>query len=107
MWNTHPLKLVIDRAAQILMRVLDDGHHKIGSVAFAEPEREAVAQAADRAFALEAGEARVQHELHGRDELGSVWAQSEERGDAELLEEGVALRVAPAHQDDHLVVQLE
>jgi hypothetical protein len=45
--------------------------------------------------------------LHGRDELGRVRAQSEEGGDAELLEEGVALRVAPAHQDDHLVIQLE
>jgi hypothetical protein len=36
-----------------------------------------------------------------------VWAQSEESGDAELLEEGVTLRVAPAHQDDHFVIQLE
>jgi hypothetical protein len=104
---THPLKLVIDRAAQILMRVLDDGHHKIGSMAFTKPEREAVAQSANRGFPLEAGEARVQHELDGRDELGSVWAQSNESGNAELLEEGVALRVAPAHQDDHFVVQLE
>lgn len=104
---THPLKLVIDRAAQILMRVLDDGHHIISSVAFTEPEREAVAQSADRGFALEAGEARAQHELHGRDELERVWAESEESGDAELLEESVTLRVAPAHQDDHFVIQLE
>lgn len=104
---THSLELVIDRAAQILVRVLYDGRHKVSSLAFAEPEREAVAQSADRAVALEAGEARVQHELHGRDELESVWAQSEESGDAELLEEGVALRVAPAHQDDHFVIQLE
>lgn len=104
---THPLKLVIDRAAQILMRVLDDGHHIIGSMAFAEPEREAVAQSANRGFALEAGKARVQHELHGRDKLGSVWAQSQESGDAELLEEGIALRVASAHQHDHFVIQLE
>jgi hypothetical protein len=88
---THPLELVIDRAAQILVCVLDNGHHKISSLAFTEPEREAVAQSANRGFALEAGEARVQHELYGRDELGSVWTQSEEGGDAELLEEGVAL----------------
>jgi len=105
--STHPLELVIDRAAQILVRVLDDGHHKISSLAFTKPERKAVAQSANRGFALKAGEARVQHELHGRDELGSVWAQSEESGYAELLEEGVALRVAPAHQDDHFVIQLE
>jgi hypothetical protein len=66
-----------------------------------------VAQSVNRGFALEAGKARVQHESHGRDELGSVWAQSEESAEAELLEEGVALRVAPAHQDDHFVIQLE
>jgi hypothetical protein len=104
---THPLELVIDRAAQILVRVLDDGHHKISSLTFTKPEREAVTQSANCGFALEAGEARAQHELHGRDQLGSVWAQSEESGDAELLEEGVTLRVAPAHQDDHFVIQLE
>ena len=91
MYSTHPLELVIDRAAQILVRVLDDGHHKISSVAFIETKREAVAQSANRGFALEAGEARIQHELHGRDELNSVWAQSEKCGDAELLEEGITL----------------
>src|SRR6267154_65571 len=80
---THPLELVIDRAAQILVRVLDDAHHKISSLAFTEPEREAVAQSANRGFALEAREARAQHELHGRDELGCVWAQGEESGHAE------------------------
>ena len=89
--RTHSLELVIDRAAQILVRVLYDARHKVSSLTFAEPEREAVAQSADRAVALEAGEARVQHELHGRDELEGVWAQSEESGDAELLEEGIAL----------------
>lgn len=104
---THPLELVIDRAAQILVRVLDDSHHEISSLAFAEPEREALAQSANRRFPLEAGKTRAQHKLHGRDELGSVWAQSEESGDAELLEKGVALRVATAHQDDHFVIQLK
>jgi hypothetical protein len=47
-------------------------------------------------FALEAGEVRAQHELHSRDELGSVWTRDEESGDAELLEDGMALQVAPA-----------
>jgi hypothetical protein len=36
-----------------------------------------------------------------------VWTQSKESGDAELLEEGVALQVVPAHHDDQLVIQLE
>lgn len=105
--GTHPLKLVIHRAAQILVRVLDDGHHEIGSLAFADPEREAIPQSANRAVALEAGETRSQHELHGRDELRCVGAQGEEGRDAELLEERVALRVAPAHQDDHFVIQFK
>ena len=34
------MELVIDRAAQFLVRVFDDGHHKVGSSAFAERERE-------------------------------------------------------------------
>jgi hypothetical protein len=34
------VELVIDHAAQILVRVFDDGHHKVGSSAFAERERE-------------------------------------------------------------------
>jgi hypothetical protein len=40
---------------------------------------------------------QTQHELHGHDELGCVWMwmqSGEESGIAELLEEGVALRVA-------------
>ena len=94
---THPLELIIDCAAQVFVRVFDDSHHKLGSLAFAEPEREAVTQSANRAIALEAGEARAQHKLHGCDELRCVRAQSEEGCDAELLEERVALRVAPAH----------
>jgi hypothetical protein len=36
-----------------------------------------------------------------------VGAQGEEGRDAELLEERVALRVAPAHQDDHFVIQFK
>jgi hypothetical protein len=36
-----------------------------------------------------------------------VRAQGEEGGDAELLEERVALRGPAAHQHDHFVVQLE
>lgn len=103
----QPLELVIYRAAHVLVRIFDDGHHEIGSLPFADPKREAVAQSANRAVALEAGEARPEHELHGRDELRRVRAQREEGGDAELLEECVALRVASAHQHDHFVVQLE
>jgi hypothetical protein len=101
------LELVIERAAHVLVRVFDDGHHEIRGLAFAEPEREAVAQSAHRGFALKAGEARPEHELHGRDELGRVRAQREEGGDAELLEERVALRGSAAHQHDHFMVQLE
>jgi hypothetical protein len=89
------------------VRVFDDGYHEIRSLTFADPEREALAQSANRAIALEAGEARPEHELHGRDELGRMWTQREECGDAELLEERVALRVSAAHQHDHFVVQLE
>ena len=36
-----------------------------------------------------------------------MWAEREEGSDAELLEERVSLGVASAHEDDHLVVQLE
>jgi hypothetical protein len=89
------------------VRVFDDGHHEICGLAFAEPECEAVAQSAHRGLALEAREARPEHELHGRDELGRVRAQGEECGDAELLEEGVALRGSAAHQHDHFMVQFE
>jgi len=87
--------------------VLNDGYHEICGLAFAYAKREAVAQPTDRALALEGRKACAEHELHGRDELWRVWAKREEGGDAELLEERVALRVAPAHQHDHLVVQLE
>ena len=66
--------------------------------------RKALAKSADRALALEAGKAGPEHGLHGRDELWCVWTQREEGGDTELLEERVTLRVASAHQDDHLVV---
>lgn len=88
---THPLELVIHRAAHVLVRVFDDGHHVISGLAFADPGREAFAQSANRGLALEAGELRPEHELHGRDELRRVWAQREEGGDAELLEERVTL----------------
>jgi hypothetical protein len=90
---THPLELVTDRAMQVLVRVLNNGHHRISSSAFTKPEREVVVKAANHGFAL----VRTQHELHGRRELGCMWTrmQSEEGGNAELLEEGVALRVAP------------
>ena len=89
------------------MRILDDAHHVLRSVALVDAKGEALAQAPDRPLAFEAGEAGAEHELHGRDELWRVRAEREEGGDAELLEERVALGIASAHQDDHLVVQLE
>jgi hypothetical protein len=64
------------------MRIFDDGYHEIRGLSLANPEREAVAQSADRALTLEAGEARPEHELDGRDELRRVWAQCEEGSDA-------------------------
>lgn len=89
------------------MRIFDDAHHVIRSMALVETKCEALAQPTDRSLTLEAGESSAEHELHGSDELWRVRAQREEGGDAELLEERVALGGAPAHQDDHLVVQLE
>jgi len=103
----QPLEFVVDLAPHVLVRVFDDAHHVIRSTALVEAKREALAQATDRALALEAGEASAEHELHGCDELRRVRAKREEGGDAELLEERVALGAAPAHEDDHLVVQLE
>jgi len=76
---------------QILVCLLDDGHHKISSLVFTEPEHEEVVKLANHGFTLEAGEACTQHELHGCDKLGSVWMQSKESGDAELLDKGIAL----------------
>lgn len=72
--NTHPLELIVNRAAHVLVCVFDDGHHEIGGLALAESERETFAQPADRALAFEAGEARPEHELHGCDELRPVRA---------------------------------
>jgi hypothetical protein len=63
---------------------------EISRLVFTEPEHEEIAKSANHGFTLEAGQARAQHELHSRDELRNVWTQSEESGDAELLEEGVA-----------------
>lgn len=76
-------------------------------MALANPRCEAIAQSADCGLALEAREARSEHELCSRYELWRMWAQREEGGHAELLEERVALRVSSAHQHDHLVIQLE
>jgi len=103
----QPLEFVIHLASHVLVGVSDDAHHVIRSVALVESKREALTQAPDRALALETGEAGAEHELHGRDELGRMWAERKEGCDAELLEERVSLGVAPAHQDDHLVVELE
>jgi len=89
------------------VRVFDDGLHEIRGLALADPKREAVAQSANRGLALEAREARPEHELSRRYELRRMWAQREEAGHAELLEERVALRVSSAHQHDHFVIQLE
>jgi hypothetical protein len=36
-----------------------------------------------------------------------MWMQGEEGGNAELLEEGIALHAPPAHRDDHFVIHLE
>lgn len=40
-------------------------------------------------------------------QLIGMWSDSEEGFDGELREHLVALRVATAHQSDHLVVELE
>jgi len=108
-WNAvlEPLETVVRRAAYVLVRVFDDGHHPLGGLTLAKSKCEAVAKSADGALTLEAGEARAEHELYHRDELRRVWAQSEECGNAELLKERVALRGASAHQHDHFVIQLE
>ena len=58
---------------------------------FTEPKHKEVTKSVNRGFTLEAGEACTQHELHGCDELGSMWMQSKESSDAELLDEGIAL----------------
>ena len=105
--STHALEFIVDLAPHVLVRIFDDAHHVIRGMAFVEANCEALAQPTNRSLTLEAGEASAEHELHGGDELRRVRAKREEGGDAELLEERVALGVAPAHQDDHLVVQLE
>ena len=89
------------------MSISDDAHHVLRSMALVEAKREALAQTPDRTLALEAWKARAEHELHGRDELRCVRAERKEGGDAKLLEERVALGTASAHQDNHLVVELE
>ena len=105
--STHPLEFVIHLAPHVLVGISDDAHHVVRSMALVEAKREALAQTPDRALAFETGKARSEHELHGRNELRGVRAEREEGGDAELLEERVALGAASAHQDDHFVVELE
>ena len=89
------------------MRITDDVHHPFCRLAFVVSEREALPKTTNSAFALETRETSVEHQLDSADELVGMWTDGEEAFDGEVLEEVVTLRVPPAHENDHLVIELE
>lgn len=102
-----PLELVIDHRTVVLVGVLDDSDHVICGCFLAQLQLEPISQSFDRGFSLEGWQAGSQHEMHGVHELIRVWSDGQERLDREFAEHAEALTVAPAHQSDHLVVELE
>lgn len=105
--GTHPLELIIRSTPHVLMRILHNRHHPLRRLPLIQPQRIPIPQPLYRALTFETGQTRIEHELHGADKLFCMGSDGEECFDGELLEEGVALRVATSHEHDHFVVQLE
>ena len=89
------------------MRITDSVHHPFCRLAFVAPECEALPKTTNGAFALETRETSVEHQLDSADELIGVRTDGKEAFDGEVLEEVVTLRVPPAHENNHLVIELE
>lgn len=105
--ETHPLELIIRRATDILMSILDDAHHPFRRLPLIQSESEPIPQPSNRRFALERRKPGLKHEMHGADKLVGIGTDGEEGLRSKLLEELVALRVSATHECHHLVVKLE
>ena len=103
----NALEFVVDDRALVLARVYDDAHHVLGGLALAEVETEAFLKADHRPFSLVRRELGGRHERGGVDDGLPVRTAREERLDGQLGELAEANRVAPAHEDDHLVRKFE
>ena len=101
------LEPVVQARPEIVVRIPDDAHHVLCRLPLAEVQHEPVPEPLDCRLALEARQARAEHEVDRVDELVGVRPDGQERLDCELVEQLEPLRVGSAHERDHLAVELE
>jgi hypothetical protein len=101
------LELIINDGPRVLERIVDDAPHVLGRLDFAQVEPEALGEAMHRQVVLVGGESCAGHERGSLDNSLTVGAAGEEGLDGQLGELTEAGAVASAHEDHHLMRELE
>src|ERR1700733_9499448 len=104
---SYPLEFIVHGASNVLVSILDDGHHKLSSLTFSETWCKAVAQPLDRAFTFETGQTCAEHQASRLHDLVRVRSDRKEGFDSQTSEQLITFRIASSHKCHHLVVELE
>lgn len=101
------LEFIVHYRPIVLVSVLDDSYHVLGSLLLVELQLESVPQPLDGRFSLERGQSGPKHQVHSIDQLIGIRSDGQERLDGELAEHSESLTVPAAHESHHLVIKLE